>query len=132
MFGNLWLNQGLIVMSQKTIKVTGWILTALLGLLLTMSAIMKITLNETVVRGQYCNLSVHRCDRRPLAAAFHHSKNRGARNNALSGLSRRSDCNPLAAPATPIDGSFCPDFFIHISKICVEELTINGDKLFPI
>jgi len=33
-------------MSHKTIKVTGWILTAILGLLLTMSAIMKITLSD--------------------------------------------------------------------------------------
>jgi len=49
LFGNLWLNQQLIVMSKKTIKVTGWILTAILGLLLTMSAIMKITLNETAM-----------------------------------------------------------------------------------
>ncbi|QNR85064.1 DoxX family protein [Pedobacter riviphilus] len=36
-------------MSQKTIKVTGWILTAILGLLLTMSATMKITLNDTAL-----------------------------------------------------------------------------------
>lgn len=49
MFGNLWLNQQLIVMSQKTIKVTGWILTTILGLLFTMSAIIKITLNDTAL-----------------------------------------------------------------------------------
>ena len=49
MFGNLWLNQQLIVMSQKTIKVMGLILTAILGLLFTMSAIIKITLNDTAL-----------------------------------------------------------------------------------
>jgi len=49
LFGNLWLNQKSIVMSQKTIKVTGWILTAILGLLFTMSAIMKITRSDTAL-----------------------------------------------------------------------------------
>ena len=33
-------------MSQKAIKITGWVLTLLLGLLFTMSAFMKITGNE--------------------------------------------------------------------------------------
>ena len=36
-------------MSQKTIKVTGWILTAILFLLSTMSAIMKITLSDAAL-----------------------------------------------------------------------------------
>lgn len=36
-------------MSQKTVKTIGWILTILLGLLLTMSAFMKITKNEGAV-----------------------------------------------------------------------------------
>ena len=36
-------------MSEKTIKIIGWTLTILLGLLFTMSAFMKITQNETAV-----------------------------------------------------------------------------------
>lgn len=36
-------------MSKKTIKITGWILTIILGLLFTMSAVMKLTLNETAL-----------------------------------------------------------------------------------
>lgn len=36
-------------MSQRTIKITGWLLTAILGLLFAMSAFMKITLNETAL-----------------------------------------------------------------------------------
>ncbi len=36
-------------MSQKTIKITGWALTIILGLLLTMSAFMKLTQNEEAV-----------------------------------------------------------------------------------
>jgi len=36
-------------MSQKAIKITGWALTLILGLLFTMSAFMKITLNETAL-----------------------------------------------------------------------------------
>jgi len=33
-------------MSQKAIKITGWVLTIILGLLFTMSAFMKLTGNE--------------------------------------------------------------------------------------
>ena len=33
-------------MSQKAIKITGWVLTIVLGLLFTMSAFMKLTGNE--------------------------------------------------------------------------------------
>ena len=33
-------------MSQKAIKITGWVLTIVLGLLFTMSAFMKLTQNE--------------------------------------------------------------------------------------
>lgn len=36
-------------MSEKTIKIIGWTLTILIGLLFTMSAFMKITQNETAV-----------------------------------------------------------------------------------
>lgn len=36
-------------MSQKTIKIAGWTLTIILGLLFTMSAFMKITQNETAL-----------------------------------------------------------------------------------
>lgn len=36
-------------MSQKTINVIGWTLTILLGLLLTMSAFMKLTKNEDAI-----------------------------------------------------------------------------------
>lgn len=36
-------------MSQKAIKVTGWVLTIVLGLLFTMSAFMKLTQNETAL-----------------------------------------------------------------------------------
>ncbi len=36
-------------MSQKTIKITGWVLSIILALLFTMSAFMKITQNETAL-----------------------------------------------------------------------------------
>ena len=36
-------------MSQKAINITGWTLTAILGLLLSMSAFMKLTQNESAV-----------------------------------------------------------------------------------
>ncbi|WP_049038338.1 DoxX family protein [Elizabethkingia anophelis] len=36
-------------MSQKTIRITGWVLTIILGLLFTMSAFMKLTQNETAL-----------------------------------------------------------------------------------
>lgn len=36
-------------MSQKTIKIAGWTLTIILGLLFIMSAFMKITQNETAL-----------------------------------------------------------------------------------
>lgn len=36
-------------MSQKTIKIIGWVLTGILGLLFTMSAFMKITQNPEAV-----------------------------------------------------------------------------------
>lgn len=36
-------------MSQKAIKITGWALTIILGILFTMSAFMKITLNEAAL-----------------------------------------------------------------------------------
>ncbi|PWJ53904.1 DoxX-like protein [Dyadobacter jejuensis] len=36
-------------MSQKTMKIAGWVLTIILGLLFTMSAFMKITQNETAL-----------------------------------------------------------------------------------
>jgi uncharacterized membrane protein YphA (DoxX/SURF4 family) len=36
-------------MSQKTIKITGWVLTIILALLFTMSASMKLTQNETAL-----------------------------------------------------------------------------------
>ncbi|HLN95107.1 MAG TPA: DoxX family protein [Flavobacterium sp.] len=36
-------------MSQKTIKISGWVLTIILALLFTMSAIMKLTQNETAL-----------------------------------------------------------------------------------
>lgn len=36
-------------MLQKTIKITGWVLTICLALLFTMSAYMKITQNETAL-----------------------------------------------------------------------------------
>ena len=36
-------------MSQKTIKITGWVLSSLLALLFTMSAFMKLTQNETAI-----------------------------------------------------------------------------------
>lgn len=36
-------------MSQKTIKIAGWILTIILVLLFTMSAFMKITQNDTAL-----------------------------------------------------------------------------------
>jgi uncharacterized membrane protein YphA (DoxX/SURF4 family) len=36
-------------MSQKTIKITGWTLTIILGLVFTMSAFMKLTQNETAL-----------------------------------------------------------------------------------
>lgn len=38
-------------MSQKTIKITGWALTIILGLLFTMSAFMKLTQSEEVLKG---------------------------------------------------------------------------------
>lgn len=37
------------IMSQKTIKIMGWVLSILLALLFTMSAFMKLTQNETAV-----------------------------------------------------------------------------------
>jgi len=36
-------------MSQKTSKITGWVLTIILGLLLVMSAFLKVTQNETAI-----------------------------------------------------------------------------------
>jgi DoxX-like family len=36
-------------MSQKAINITGWVLTILLGLLFTMSAVLKLTQNETAL-----------------------------------------------------------------------------------
>jgi uncharacterized membrane protein YphA (DoxX/SURF4 family) len=36
-------------MSQKTIKITGWVLSILLALMFTMSAFMKLTQNETAL-----------------------------------------------------------------------------------
>ncbi len=36
-------------MSQKTINITGWLLTGVLGLLFTMSAFMKLTGNEVAL-----------------------------------------------------------------------------------
>lgn len=36
-------------MSQKTISITGWVLTTLLGLLFTMSAFMKLSQDETAL-----------------------------------------------------------------------------------
>jgi len=36
-------------MSQKTINITGWVLSIALGLLLAMSAFMKLSQNETAV-----------------------------------------------------------------------------------
>ena len=36
-------------MSQKAIKITGWALTIILGLIFTMSAFMKLTQNETAL-----------------------------------------------------------------------------------
>ena len=36
-------------MSQKTIKITGWVLSIILALLFTMSAFMKLTQNETAI-----------------------------------------------------------------------------------
>lgn len=36
-------------MSQKAIKITGWVLTIILGLLFTMSAFMKLSQNETAL-----------------------------------------------------------------------------------
>ncbi len=36
-------------MSQKTIKIAGWVLTGILAFLVTMSAFMKLTQNETSV-----------------------------------------------------------------------------------
>lgn len=36
-------------MSQKSTKITGWVLTIGLGLLFTMSAFMKLTQNETAI-----------------------------------------------------------------------------------
>lgn len=35
-------------MSQKSIRITGWVLAIILGLFLSMSAFMKLTLDETV------------------------------------------------------------------------------------
>src|SRR5690606_35607256 len=37
------------IMSQKTIKITGWTLTIVLALVFTMSAFMKLTQNETAL-----------------------------------------------------------------------------------
>lgn len=37
------------IMTQKAIKITGWTLTIILGLLFAMSAFMKLTLHETAV-----------------------------------------------------------------------------------
>src|SRR5690606_19360137 len=37
------------IMSQKTIKITGWTLTIILGLVFTLSAFMKLTQNETAL-----------------------------------------------------------------------------------
>lgn len=36
-------------MSPKTIKITGWALSAVLGIVLAMSAFMKLTQNETAI-----------------------------------------------------------------------------------
>lgn len=36
-------------MSNKAIKITGWVMTIILGLILTMSALMKLTQNETAL-----------------------------------------------------------------------------------
>lgn len=36
-------------MSQKAIKITGWTLSAILGVIFTMSAFMKLTQNETAI-----------------------------------------------------------------------------------
>lgn len=36
-------------MSQKTIKITGWVLSIILALLFTMSAFMKLTQNEIAI-----------------------------------------------------------------------------------
>jgi uncharacterized membrane protein YphA (DoxX/SURF4 family) len=36
-------------MSQKAIKITGWVMTIVLALLFTMSAFMKLTQNETAL-----------------------------------------------------------------------------------
>lgn len=36
-------------MSQKAIKITGWVLTTLLALMFSMSAFMKLTLNATAL-----------------------------------------------------------------------------------
>lgn len=36
-------------MSQKSIKITGWAMTIILGLVFTMSAFMKLTQNETAL-----------------------------------------------------------------------------------
>lgn len=36
-------------MSQKTIKITGWVLSIILALLFTISAFMKLTQNETAI-----------------------------------------------------------------------------------
>ena len=36
-------------MSQKAIKITGWALTIILGLVFTMSAFMKLTQNEEAI-----------------------------------------------------------------------------------
>lgn len=37
------------IMSQKAINITGWTLTVILGLLLSMSAFMKLTQNESAI-----------------------------------------------------------------------------------
>lgn len=36
-------------MSQRTIKITGWVLTIIVGFMFTMSAFMKLTKNETAL-----------------------------------------------------------------------------------
>lgn len=36
-------------MSQKTIRITGWIMTIIIGLLFTMSAFMKLSQNEDAI-----------------------------------------------------------------------------------
>lgn len=42
-------------MTQKAIKITGWVFTLILGLLFTMSAVVKLTQNE-IALAQASNL----------------------------------------------------------------------------